>query len=281
VTPADIITLRRDLIWLFAPLVGSAAIEAAIRAETYILNGAYPYEEDTATADAGRGQPPAGGEQSAENGDLLAGSPAGDGTSDRPAEPGGEATTSGPGTGQKGRLTSAEVLTHVGALVAAGERITGAALTKVLGCGVVLARRHLAALEEAGTIHRIGTGAGTRYELAVVVDPIETIDVAALTVPLPAPARSVPRAAPERLPAGRAVLPEDVLRNRRPDPEPAPADIDTVLDWLAANGDRVAATGNGGWQLNGASGWSERDLVKHANSKRAELGLPVFGLGRG
>jgi hypothetical protein len=70
-----------------------------------------------------------------------------------------------------------------------------------------LARRHLADLEEAGIVHRIGTGAGTRYELTSMSvgapsDPVEKIDMAALTVALPPPARSIPRTAPELLPAG-------------------------------------------------------------------------------
>ncbi|MEO0034324.1 MAG: hypothetical protein RLZZ501_347, partial [Pseudomonadota bacterium] len=221
-----------------------------------------------------------------EGGDLPAGSPAGDGASNHSAESGGEAAASGAETTRKGRLTPADIRAYVGCLAAAGERITGAALAKVLGCGVVLARRHLADLEEAGIVHRIGTGAGTRYELTSMsagapFGPVEKIDMAALNVALPPPARSVPRAVPEPLPAGRAVLPEDVLRDRHRDPEPAPTDIDTVIDWLAANGDRVAITGNGGWRLNGTSGWSERDLVKRANGKRAELGLPAFSLGRG
>lgn len=281
---ADIVALRRELVWLFAPLVGSAAIEAAIRAEAYILGkGEQSDEDDAASADSGRNGPDAEGDQPVEGGDPCWGHSAGSDPVAHPAEPGGEAAASGAEAARKGRLTSpgaeARAYAYVVDLVAAGAKVTGIALANALGCGLATARKQLAGLEAAGRVRRIGIGAGTRYELvdggdAAASDPVEKINTAPPSPP------SIPRAAPEALPAGHAPLPEDVLRDRRRDPEPAPTDIDTVVDWLAANGDRLEVTGES-YRLNGTTGWTARDLIKRANGKRAELGLPAFSIGRG
>ena len=168
-TAGDIVTLRRELVWLFAPLVGPAAIEAAVRAEAYILHGIEerrPHEDDAAAANAGRVGSDAGRGQPAEGGNLRPGTPAGPGSLGHPAEPGDEAPAPGAGAAArtKGQLTSPGAETrayaYVADLVAAGTKVTGIALANALGCGLIPARKQLAALEAAGRVRRIGTGAG-------------------------------------------------------------------------------------------------------------------------
>jgi hypothetical protein len=177
----------------------------------------------------------------------------------------------------------------VRAIAAAGERITGAALANALVVSLAVGRRHIAGLEAAGHVRRIGTGAGTRYELLAVpdpapTDPVEKIDTPALTITLPPPARSAPtpRQESEALPSARATLPEDVLRGRPADPDPAPvSDVDPVIEWLISQGDKIEPGTGGTWRVAGSARWSDRDLVKRANAKRLALGLPPFSLRRG
>lgn len=164
-------------------------------------------------------------------------------------------------------------------LAARGERITGASLAQALGVSQVTGSRRLAGLEQAGHVRRTGIGAGTRYELV-------TETTSATAVPEPSPVVTpVPRPLPDSLPVGgRAVLPEDVLRGSPIDPDPAPApaaDIETVVEWLRAQGDRVEVGTGGTWRVSGSPRWSDRDLLNRANAKRQSLGLPPFSLRRG
>jgi len=178
-------------------------------------------------------------------------------------------------------------LDMVRSLVAQGERITGASLARYMGCSQVTGSRRLAGLEAAGHVRRTGTGAGTCYEL--VTEASAAADEApapapklTITLPPPACSTSAPRPAPK--PAGRETLPEDVLRGSPIDPDPAPAsaaDIDTVVEWLVAQGDKIEPGTGGTWRMAGSPRWSDRDLLNRANAKRERLGLPPFSLRRG
>jgi len=197
-----------------------------------------------------------------------------------PADPAPDATPD-PVASASGITT----LDMVRSLVAQGERITGASLARHMGCSQVTGSRRLAGLEMAGHVRRTGTGAATSYEMTSPASAAAgEAPAPKLTITLPPPAcsTSAPRPAPE--PVGRETLPEDVLRGSPIDPDPAPApaaDIETVVEWLRAQGDRVEVGTGGTWRLAGSPRWSDHDLLNRANAKRQSLGLPPFSLRRG
>jgi hypothetical protein len=185
---------------------------------------------------------------------------------------------------------SADSLAVIRRLAAAGERITGASLGRALGVSGFTGSHRLRRLEQAGHVRRAGTGAGTRYELVEEVAPIaatptpEPAPAPPLTINLPPPARSTPapRPATEPLPAGKASLPEDRLRlDPSVDADTVPAtDIDTVVDWLRAQGIAVVLQLDGLWSLNKVRDHAARDLLIHANKLRKAVGLPPFRVRR-
>jgi len=138
----------------------------------------------------------------------------------------------------------------------AAEPVTAQTLAARMGVCKSTASARLSALVVAGRVARAGAGSQVRFVAPGSAEP----------EPIPAPAR--------------APLPEDCLV---PPPAPdtaAPADLDTVVDWLRGQGHSVEREPAGTWIVNGLGGCTAKGLLAHTNQLRQAVGLPPFRVRR-
>ena len=142
------------------------------------------------------------------------------------------------------------------------------------------------ALAVAGisTTFRRGAGGRPEYEPLPADAPLPPEAVALLgdlpvevAPPPPSePSSPAPTPAPER-----AILPEDALARRDTPVDAAPADMETVEIWLAANGCKVsrAQEVGGEYRCDGTL-MTTRELLAMANRARRSVNLPPFAVRR-
>lgn len=170
------------------------------------------------------------------------------------------------------RVKHKDLLTIIRSVSGEGVTLSGRLLADRLGCSQVTASIHVRELIDAGLVANTGTSSKPNY---VVIEDAGNLAVAHLPEPPVTPKTTAEPVRPQPAPA-REMLPEDKLR-LSPEAD-AHVDMDTVVQWLSANGCKaLSEEAPGFWFLEGAV-LSDRDLLKRANRARKALKLPMFSV---